>query len=306
MKKIVWIEMMILVLLGGCLLMQFKQGATSTAEGNQPAESMAVQSAEQVETTPQTSNTPMQQENAMKEEIEDAKTLPDQTAAGQEAPIKLEQEAESILSGKVISIDAGHQSHGNSEQEPIGPGSLQTKAKVSSGTRGVATGKYEYELNLEVALKLQSALQAKGAKVCMVRTTNDVDISNAERAKMANEAHADLSLRIHADGSDNSNVSGFSILVPGGEFVSKDVISKSYAIAEYMNEYLSQGISNTSRGIVTRTDLTGFNWSEVPAVLVEMGFMSNPEEDQRMSTESFQEDLTSAIVQALEAYYEMQ
>ena len=218
--------------------------------------------------------------------------------------IELEEEIESsVLVGKIISIDAGHQSHGNSAQEPIGPGSTKTKAKVSSGTRGVATGKYEYELNLEVALKLKKALVEKGMTVYMVRETNEVDISNKERAQLANDVKADLSLRIHADGSENSSVQGFSVLVPGGDFVSQEVSSQSYAIGECMENALSKGIPNKSRGIVVRKDLSGFNWSTVPAVLLEMGFMSNAEEDQRMSTETFQNDLVEAIVEALANYF---
>lgn len=209
----------------------------------------------------------------------------------------------SALTGKIICIDAGHQQNGSSKQEAVGPGSSETKARVSSGTRGVATGKYEYELNLEVALKLKTALEEKGAVVHMVRETNDVNISNKERAELANTVNADLSLRLHADGSDNSSARGFSVLVPSGQYVSDTVISESYAIAEDIEQYLSQGVPIKSRGIVRRSDLTGFNWSTVPAVLVEMGFMSNPEEDKLLSSEDFQETFVTALVKGLEAYY---
>lgn len=209
----------------------------------------------------------------------------------------------SALEGKIISIDAGHQAQGSSIQEPVGPGSSETKARVSSGTKGVATGKYEYELNLEVALKLQKALEEKGAIVYMVRETNDVDISNKERAELANSVHADLSLRIHADGMDDSSVNGFSVLVPDGRYISDEVITKSYEIAQSIEKSLAATITNRSRGIVRRSDLTGFNWSTVPAVLVEMGFMSNPEEDKRMSSIEFQEEFVAALIQGLELYY---
>lgn len=217
---------------------------------------------------------------------------------------QVEKLSNNILKGRVLCIDPGHQATANYDLEPIAPSSERKKAKTSTGTKGVATGIPEYQLNLEVSKKLRDALKQYGVEVIMTREENDVDISNVERAIYANERNADLVLRIHADASGNSSVSGISVLVPGSKHISdKKIISLSRAAGQNILECMIEATGARSIGVVPRDDLTGFNWSEVPVVLIEMGFMSNVSEDKTLNSPEYQDKIVEGIVDGILKYF---
>ena len=204
----------------------------------------------------------------------------------------------------VICIDPGHQTKGDMSQEPVAPGSSEKKFKVSWGTQGVATKIPEYELTLSASKILKKDLEQMGFKVIMTRETNDVHITNSERAIFANDNNADLVIRIHADGSDDSSTTGASLHIPSqdSQYTSK-IYPESNECAKLISLQMKQdGFKVNS--IYQRSDLTGFNWSKVPVVLVEMGFMSNPEEDQKMAETSYQEKMMKSVAEGAQAYFE--
>jgi len=203
------------------------------------------------------------------------------------------------LAGIVIGIDPGHQAHGNSQKEAVAPGSREKKAKVSSGTDGVVTDIPEYITVLEISFQLRDALLAEGAEVYMTREEHDVDISNQERAKMMNDLGCDLVLRIHCDGADSSRANGIGLYVNESFPISE----ASYAAAEAILPRMCEATGAKERGIFESDSYTGLNWSEVPCILVECGFMSNPREDELLNTPEYQRLLARGMVEGICDYF---
>lgn len=202
----------------------------------------------------------------------------------------------------VVVIDPGHQGRGNSEQEPIGPGSSETKNKVASGATGVSSGRPEYITTLQIALKLRSYLRDKGLKVVMTRMTHDVDVSNVERAQIANRAGADLFVRIHADSSPNSATNGIRTWYPPNKGWTTPIYAKSQLAATIVQERAAASSHLKNLGTQVHEQQTGFNWSKVPVVLVECGYLSNPSDDRQLNNAATQQALAKGIGQGVVDY----
>jgi N-acetylmuramoyl-L-alanine amidase len=193
-------------------------------------------------------------------------------------------------SAPTVVLDPGHDLRANLDEEPIGPGSSTLKIKDGGGTRGVVSGLTEAELNLRVGLRLRAMLRGAGVRVVMTRTrTAGTSMGNIARARIASKARARLFLRIHADGLDDRSARGTHTLYPVlRRGWTDDVYARSKRAAGIVQRELVRALGFPDRGLHERSDFTGFNWSDVPVIMVEMGFMTNPTDDRLLGTATYQ------------------
>jgi len=224
-----------------------------------------------------------------------------ETAAGSSTGSAGAAETAAVSKGLVV-IDPGHQQNANLEQEPIGPGASETKYKVSGGTSGVSSGVPEYQLTLDIGLLLRKELEKRGYRVILVRETNDVDISNSERAQIANEAGADAFVRIHANGGGSGAAGAMTICQTPGNVYNGALYEKSRALADCILDAYTQKTGIGYEYVWETDTMSGINWAQVPVTILEMGYMTNSEEDMKMQDPEMQQIMAQGIADGIDAY----
>jgi N-acetylmuramoyl-L-alanine amidase len=203
----------------------------------------------------------------------------------------------------LVCLDPGHGTPPaiGRQVEPIGPGSRTMKIKDGGGASGEAA------VALAIALKARKLLLARGYRVAMTRTGPTIRLGdgdgNVARAKFCNRRHAALMVRIHADGSTARSLHGVSTLVPAWHRGwTDDIYSASLRAGRALQKAVVSSTGAANRGVVQRSDLTGFNWADVPAVLIETGFMTNPTESRQLKTPAYQQRVALGITRGVAAF----
>lgn len=252
------------------------------------------------------SDAPQEKEQAEEQTVPDIEIVVEDETGDEKAQEEREaQEAErENKKEEIIVLDPGHSSVVAEGMEPLGPGSSEQKSADTSGTSGVSTGIPEYELTMQVSQKLKAELENRGYTVILTRETNDVPVSCVQRAETANNAGADAFVRIHANGAESSSAQGAMTIciTPDNPFY-PGLYAQSRALSDSIINEMCAAAGCENDGVWETDSMSGNNWSEVPATIVEMGYMTNPQEDELMATDEYQNKLTLGIANGIDAYF---
>ena len=204
-----------------------------------------------------------------------------------------------VLAAALICLDPGHGTAPDvgRQTEPIGPGAREVKVKDGGGTPG------EAPVALAIARRTRTELEARGFRVVMTRDSAGYRGGNRERAAFCNARGAALMIRIHADGSTDPSRHGAATLVPARRRGwTDDVYEDSRRAGELVQREFVRATGAVDLGLVERSDLTGFNWADVPVVLVETGFMTNARERELLRSASYQRRIARGLAAAAQRF----
>jgi N-acetylmuramoyl-L-alanine amidase len=209
--------------------------------------------------------------------------------------------AGTLAAAALICLDPGHGTPPavGRQLEPVGPGSRVLKIKDGGGARGEAA------VALAIARRTRTLLLRRGFSVAMTRTGATFRYGNGgniARAQFCNRRHAALMLRIHADGSTGTRRHGISTLYPANHpGWTDDIYAASLRAARLVQRSSVRATGAADLGVVQRADLTGFNWADVPVVLVETGFLSNPKERRLLHSGAYEQRVAQGLANGVAA-----
>ena len=204
----------------------------------------------------------------------------------------------------VIVIDAGHQLREDIGKEAIGPGGAESEQKMDVGQVGVYTGQQEYDVTLAAALKLKGELEGRGYTVYLTRNNNGVNISNKERADVAGNLYADALISLHTGYAEDADVRGVGAVCQTAKnsYVS-ELYTESKELCKAVLDAVAKTTENKKQDVRETDQLTQINWCKVPMALVEIGYLSNENDDRLLSGEQYHEKVAKGIADGLDAFF---
>lgn len=232
----------------------------------------------------------------------------------EEEPPKQEEEGETATDGdaedgeqlvKKVVIDPANQASANVGTEEVGPRSGDTKQCATSGTIGTTFGTRESELNLEYAKLLKSELENRGYEVVLTREENDVNLSNKERAEIANSSGASAFIRIQMNESSNAELNGvMSVCMTAGSPYNSDLYEDSKALASRLLQGVTAATGATNRGVVETDQMTAINWSTIPVAVINLGFLTNPTDEGNLISESYRNSMVQGLADGIDYFFQ--
>jgi N-acetylmuramoyl-L-alanine amidase len=205
---------------------------------------------------------------------------------------------------KTIVIDPGNQLSMNASTEQIGPGSEDTKMGATTGVVGIAQGTEEYSLNLTYALALKQELEERGYTVTLTRESNDVNITNKERAEIANASGAEAFIRIKMNYSTNDALTGImAVTMSESSPYNSELYDESQKLATRLLQGLTESTGATNHGIYESDSMTAVNWSSIPVAVIELGYLSNEEDESKLLDVSYQSEVIKGLADGIDLYY---
>lgn len=205
---------------------------------------------------------------------------------------------------KTIVIDPGNQQSLNASTEPVGPGSEETKVGANVGVVGAAQGTTEYSLNLTYALALKQELEERGYTVTLTRESNDTNITNKERAELANASGAEAFIRIKMNYSTNDALTGVMASTMTSESpYNSELYEESQLLATRLLQGVTESTGATNHGIYETDSLTAVNWSDIPVAVIELGYLSNEGEEANLLDADYQAKVIKGLADGIDLYY---
>lgn len=212
-----------------------------------------------------------------------------------------------LLAGKIVGIDPGHNGQNFANPAYLSQIIWNGRENETCDTTGTqtASGYSEALFNFNVAEYLKADLRKDGASVVMTRYSNSgVGPCVDKRARILNNAHANVAIDIHADGGPASG-RGFTVLEPMPDTQNASVVQPSLTFGKYVHKaFLSDtpfGVSDYygQNGYILRNDLAGLNLTTVPKVLIECGNMPNPTDAALLTSPKVQREIARALEAAI-------